>query len=59
MTESGFRNETKGADAWLSLPEYFKSHGYTSLGLGKTFHGCTNEGGLLAKGYCDLGRSCE
>ena len=29
-----FRNETNGAEAWLSLPEYFKSHGYISLGLG-------------------------
>ena len=52
-----FRNETRGAESWLSLPEYFKTHGYVSLGMGKTYHGCTNEGHLLAHGYCDLDRS--
>ena len=38
-----FRNETAGADKWRSLPEYFRAHGYTTLGLGKTFHGCFEE----------------
>ena len=49
-----FRNETEGAEAWLSMPQYFKSYNYTVLGLGKTFHGCTNEGHLLSEGYCDI-----
>ena len=35
-----FRNETTGAHTWRSLPEYFRMHGYTAVGLGKTFHGC-------------------
>ena len=52
-----FRNETAGAQQWRSMPEYFKTHGYESISLGKTYHGCTNEGGLLEKGYCDVARS--
>ena len=31
------------ANSWNTLPEYFIKHGYTALGLGKTFHGCSTE----------------
>jgi iduronate 2-sulfatase len=32
-----FREPGVGAN-WLSFPGYFKTHGYTSLGGGKTYH---------------------
>lgn len=32
-----FREEGVGAD-WVSFPQYFKEHGYTTLATGKTFH---------------------
>jgi iduronate 2-sulfatase len=49
-----FRNETAGAQSWISMPQFFKTFGYAVHGMGKTYHGCTNEGGLLSKGYCDI-----
>ena len=39
----GFCGDERGREedgrAWVSLPGYFLTHGYTSLGGGKTFHG--------------------
>eukprot|EP00038_Savillea_parva_P014197 m.214716 g.214716 ORF g.214716 m.214716 type:complete len:571 (+) comp27313_c0_seq1:98-1810(+) len=34
---TNFRNAPNGS-AWVSLPQYFKQHGYTTLGAGKLFH---------------------
>ena len=54
------------SSAWTTLPGYFRRHGYTALGLGKTFHGCsaeivppwsTDNATLIDMGYCDLGGS--
>jgi arylsulfatase A-like enzyme len=39
------------------MPQFFKTFGYAVHGMGKTYHGCTNEGNLLAKGYCDIPKS--
>ena len=33
-----FRTTPAGGNAWLPLPEYFKSHGYNVTGMGKTYH---------------------
>lgn len=59
-----FRNVSKGAESWQTIPEYFRSHGYTALGLGKTFHGCSDEitmapsnRTLIELGFCDTDRS--
>jgi hypothetical protein len=35
--EGGFRR-TEGADKWRTWPEYFKSRGYYTAGVGKLFH---------------------
>lgn len=34
---SSFRDVADGK-SWVSLPQYFKNHGYYSTSLGKTFH---------------------
>ena len=38
LTGSGGYREKGVGDAWLTLPQYFKTHGYLALGTGKTFH---------------------
>lgn len=35
---NSFRQAPGGGADWISFPQYFKQHGYVTLGTGKTFH---------------------
>eukprot|EP01043_Picozoa_sp_COSAG02_P008192 COSAG02_NODE_258_length_26815_cov_12.034998_9_plen_429_part_00 len=56
--QNDFRQAPGGQD-WITFPQWFKMHGYTTLGSGKTFHPGIPPNWDLPKSWSNFGMGCD